>query len=144
MFLFAVVFPRAQATYWLGRAAVSGALQTRWRGRLEGPGMVRAQAYLDRWGPWGVPASFLTIGFQTLVQLAAGMGRMRYSVYTLAMIPGCVAWAGIYTGFGYAAFQLVLRFTWVAAIALVIASAIVTVIVVRRRRSVESVVRTPR
>lgn len=145
IFLFCVVFPRAQATYWLGRGVVSGVLKTRWRERLEGPGMAQAQAYLDRWGPWGVPVSFLTIGFQTLVQAAAGVGRMRYGVYTLVMIPGCLAWAGIYTGFGYTAFRLISGFTWVTAVALVVAAAVIfTVVVVKRRRIADPVGRTPR
>lgn len=133
-FLFVVVFLRAQGTYWLGRGVVSGALHTRWRGRFEGPMMQRAHAYLERFGPFGVPASFLTVGFQTAVNAAAGVGRMRYGVYTLAMIPGCLAWAGIYTALGVAAAHLIQTFTWWFGAALLLAIVVGVVLAIRRRR----------
>lgn len=79
-------------------------LEQSWRSRLarrlEGPGWAKAQAFLERWGFVGVPVSFLTIGFQTLVNAAAGFTRMRWDLYTLAMIPGCLAWAAIYATLG--------------------------------------------
>ena len=59
-----------------------------------GPGCRTAPgAYLERWGFIGIPASFLTVGFQTMVNAAAGFIRMRWDLYTVAMIPGCIAWA---------------------------------------------------
>lgn len=143
LFLFGVVFLRAQATYWIGRGAVAGALHTRMRRAVESDGMARAHAYLERWGPWGVPVSFLTIGFQTAVNAAAGVGRMRYGVYTLAMIPGCAAWAAIYTALGAAALNLFRNFTWWFAGALVLA-VVVGWVVIRRRRTAGSSARTPR
>ncbi len=133
-FLVVVVFLRAQATYWLGRGVVSGALRTRWRRRFEGPTMQRAHAFLERFGPFGVPASFLTVGFQTAVNAAAGVTRMRYGLYTLAMIPGCLAWAALYTGLGAAATTLFRAFTWWFVGALVVAIAVGVVIAMRRRR----------
>jgi len=116
-FLLAVVFLRAQATYWLGRwlrnglsprpdadeAPVAGPSErrARWAARFSGPAWERAQRFLDRWGFVGVPLSFLTVGFQTMVNAAAGFGRMRWDLYTLAMIPGCAAWAAIYSVAGF-------------------------------------------
>jgi membrane protein DedA with SNARE-associated domain len=144
-FLFGVVFLRAQATYWVGRGVVSGALHTRWRRRFEGPMMQRAHAYLERFGPFGVPVSFLTVGFQTAVNAAAGIGRMRYGVYTLVMIPGCLAWAALYTALGAAAVRLCEAFAWWSAAALLLAVAVgVVVALTRRRRSGDSSARTPR
>jgi membrane protein DedA with SNARE-associated domain len=144
-FLFFVVFLRAQGTYWLGRGVVSGALHTRWGRRFEGPTMQRAHAFLERFGPFGVPVSFLTVGFQTAVNAAAGIGRMRYGVYTLAMIPGCLAWAAIYTALGAAALRLFQTFTWWFAAALLLAIvAAIAVALTRRRRSGDSSARTPR
>jgi membrane protein DedA with SNARE-associated domain len=144
-FLFVVVFLRAQATYWLGRGVVAGALHTRWRGRFEGPMMQRAHAYLERYGPFGVPVSFLTVGFQTAVIAAAGLTRMRYGVYTLVMIPGCLAWAAMYTALGAAAVRLIETFTWWFAAALLLAVAVgVAVALIRRRRNGDSSARTPR
>ena len=144
-FLFVVVFLRAQATYWLARGVVSGALHTRWRRRFEGPTMQRAQAYLERFGPIGVPVSFLTVGFQTAVIAAAGITRMRFGVFTLAMIPGCLAWAALYTALGAAAVKLFETFTWWFAAALLLAIAVgVVVALTRRRRSGDSSARTLR
>jgi membrane protein DedA with SNARE-associated domain len=111
-FLFIVVLLRAQATYWMGRGIRKGTEAAAARGgedpartsriarRLNGPGLIRAQTFLDRWGFVGIPISFLTIGFQTMVNAAAGYGRMRWDLYTLAMIPGCVAWATMYALLG--------------------------------------------
>lgn len=105
-FLIGVVFFRAQGTYWLGRWARKGAESTSRSGhpraatmarRLSGPGADRARGYLERWGFLGIPASFLTVGFQTMVNASAGYIRMRWDLYTVAMIPGCIAWASIYT-----------------------------------------------
>ena len=106
LFLVGVVFTRAQGTYWLGRWARQGtdaaaasahpraaSLAT----KLSGPGAESSRRYIERWGFVGIPASFLTIGFQTMVNATAGFIRMRWDLYTVAMIPGCLAWAAIYT-----------------------------------------------
>ncbi|WP_062201898.1 DedA family protein [Demequina salsinemoris] len=110
LFLFCVVLLRAQATYWAGRWVRRGAevaahdevhgRRARFASHLSGPSWERAQRFLDRWGFVGVPLSFLTIGFQTMVNAAAGYTRMRWDLYTAAMIPGCVAWAVVYSFLG--------------------------------------------
>ena len=142
VFLFFVVFTRAQGTYWLGRAAVAGLLHTKWSDRFTGEGMGRAHAFLERWGPIGVPLSFLTIGFQTMVLATAGFTRMRATLFTAVMIPGCLAWAAIYTALGAAAVTLIAKFSWYAAIGLIAIAAAVAVIV--RRRSAATAARIPR
>jgi membrane protein DedA with SNARE-associated domain len=112
VFLLAVVFVRAQATYWVGRGLRRGATsvgepgdesepQRRAARRFAGPAWQRAQDFVERWGFVGIPLSFLTIGFQTLVNAAAGFMRMRWDLYTLAMIPGCLLWAAVYSGIGF-------------------------------------------
>ncbi len=120
-FLFVVVFLRAQATYWTGRWARAGATSAdptspgrrgRVSRRLSGPAMERAQAFLNRWGYVGVPLSFLTIGFQTMVNAAAGFARMRWDLYTLAMLPGCVAWATMYALLGLSLIEAWSRSPW--------------------------------
>ena len=125
LFLTGVVFCRAQATYWAGwwlrKGVASGAKsaslddvageaeaspehrptrRARIAARFSGPTWDKAQAFLDRWGFVGIPVSFLTVGFQTMVNAAAGFTRMRWDLYTLAMIPGCLAWAAIYASLG--------------------------------------------
>src|SRR5699024_6943365 len=60
----------------------------------------RAERALDRWGPPAVAVSFLTIGFQTAINLAAGVVRMRWYRYVPALTIGGAIWATIYTTIG--------------------------------------------
>lgn len=124
LFLCGVVFFRAQGTYFVGRwlrgkataplhdaaghaddVPPVGGLRQRLARRLSGPGWTKAQRFLDRWGFVGIPLSFLTVGFQTLVNAAAGFTRMRWDLYTLSMIPGCLAWAAVYATVGLGLFE---------------------------------------
>ncbi len=106
--LFVIVLLRAQATYWLGRGLAAGTIKAGFadalRRRLTSPAFARAVRLLHRWGPFAVTLCFLTIGVQTMVNLAAGLGRMPFGRYTLAMVPGCAAWAFIYATVGLTAF----------------------------------------
>ena len=103
-FLFVVVLSRAQLTYWLARGAASGAVLAsgrkgflgsvaRW---FDGPIPRKGAAMLDKWGIIVIPLCFLTVGIQTAVNAGAGLVRMRWSTYTIAMIPGCILWALLY------------------------------------------------
>ena len=49
--------------------------------------------------------SFLTVGLQTVVNAAAGLIRMPWIRYTVAMLIGCIAWAAIYATVGIAAVE---------------------------------------
>lgn len=121
LFLLFVVFTRAQATYWLGRWARRGAdaaaASERPRAaalanKLSGPRAEGARRFLEKWGPIGLPLSFLTIGFQTMVNITAGYVRMRWDIYTIAMIPGCMAWAAIYSTLGFTLFEAFATSPW--------------------------------
>ena len=70
--LFLIVLLRAQATYWIGRGVVAGALRTRFADKLTGPRTTRAIELLNRWGPPVVTVSFLTVGFQTVANARGG------------------------------------------------------------------------
>ena len=137
-FLLVVVFLRAQATYWVGRAVAAGTLRSRWAEHVDGPRTRRAIASIDRWGLPIIPLSFLTIGFQTAVNAGAGVIRMRWPRYTLAMIPGCLVWAAVYALGGLAAFEaaasLAARSPWALAGAVVLLVLAVTALVLRTRR----------
>lgn len=100
--LFGIVFLRANATYWLGRLISAGAQRTRARRMMDSPGYQRAVERLNQWGPPVISVSFLTIGFQTLVNLAAGATRMPLVRYLPAMAVGCVMWAFLYGTVGTA------------------------------------------
>lgn len=138
--LFGIVVLRAQATYWAGRGASSGARHTSLRRHLDSPRMTRTVDALNRWGMPVVTVSFLTVGLQTVVNGAAGLTRMRWGRYTAAMVPGCIAWALIYATAGFAAFtawaNLHGAWKWVAlgGVALVLAAGVGIVLHVRAMR----------
>ncbi|MFV0407996.1 MAG: DedA family protein [Propioniciclava sp.] len=100
-FMFGIVMLRANATYWAGRLLTRGAQQTRARSLLDSPGYQRAAERINRWGPPIVTLSFLTVGVQTMVNLAAGATRMPQRRYLPAVIIGCVMWAFIYGTVGF-------------------------------------------
>src|SRR5690349_23772252 len=92
---------RANATYWLGRGAQSGARRTRLSGLLTSPRFRRAQDIVSRWGAPIVTVSFLTVGIQTLINLAAGVARMPLRRYLPAVIVGSILWALLYATVGF-------------------------------------------
>lgn len=152
VFLFVVVLLRAQATYWLARGAASGAVlatgrqgflgtMARW---FDGPIPRKGAAMLDKWGIIVIPLCFLTVGIQTAVNAGAGLVRMRWSTYTIAMIPGCVLWALLYGLGTLAVFAAAIRavagspWGWVG---LALIAALITAKIVwgrHKRRSVDA------
>lgn len=100
--LFVIVFLRAGATYAVGRAIQAGARRTRSSRWLASPSFARARRLLDRWGAPVVAASFLTVGLQTVVNLAAGVGQMPLRRYGPALVVGSVLWAFLYATVGFA------------------------------------------
>jgi membrane protein DedA with SNARE-associated domain len=103
--LFVIVLLRAGGTYALGRAARSGASRTRVQHLIESPRFVRAQDLVERWGAPIVVVSFLTVGFQTLANLAAGIGRMPLRRYLPALAIGGLIWAVLYATIGLITFS---------------------------------------
>lgn len=98
--LFIIVMLRANGTYWLGRLASAGARHTRLAKLLDSPGYLRATQRIDAYGAPVISLSFLTIGFQTLANLAAGATRMSLRHYLPAVVVGSVAWAFLYATLG--------------------------------------------
>lgn len=144
IFLFCVVFPRAQGTYWLGRAAAAGVLHGEGRGGrweklahwFSGPVPRRGAALLERWGLIIIPLCFLTVGIQTAVNAGAGLVRVRWVVYTLALIPGCILWSLLYGAGMLAVWMAVLQAAagspWAWAVLAVLAAGIVATVWWRR------------
>lgn len=84
--------------------------------------------------------SFVTVGLQTVMNAAAGLARVPWWRYLLAMVPGCIAWAFLYATVGLAVFWAVVAALagspWgIAAVALLLVAAVVAVTVVRHRGS---------
>lgn len=138
--LFVIVLVRAQATYWVARAVVTGAASRRWGRWLESPALKRASALLARYGAPAVTVSFLTVGLQTMINAAAGAARMRFGVYLLAMLPGCAAWALIYATVGFAVLWAVIGAAAGSplgiGILVALVATVVTAIVLLRRRGI--------
>ena len=115
-FLFIVVFFRAQGTYWLARSipaiaekrVASGRPAGRFTRWFLGPTPRQGAEILEKWGIIVIPLCFLTVGVQTAVLAGAGLVRMDWKRFTLAMIPGAIAWAFLY-GLGLLA-------VWTAAV----------------------------
>ncbi|MFV0451075.1 MAG: DedA family protein [Propioniciclava sp.] len=102
--LFCIVMARANATYWAGRLITRGAARTRASAVLDSPGYQRTVDRLNRWGAPVVTLSFLTVGVQTMVNMAAGATRMPLRRYLPAVIVGCIIWALIYGTVGFIGF----------------------------------------
>lgn len=98
--LFVIVMLRANATYWLGRGGAAGARRTRLVALMESPRYLCAAEQIDRYGAPVIAVSFLTIGFQTLANLAAGATGMKQRHYLPAVTIGCIAWAFLYATLG--------------------------------------------
>jgi membrane protein DedA with SNARE-associated domain len=103
--LFLVAVLRAGATYALGRAAQNGARRTRIAHAMAKPGFARVQQLVARWGAPLVAVSFLTVGFQTLVNLAAGVAQMPLRRYGPALAVGSLLWGFLYATAGLATFS---------------------------------------
>jgi membrane protein DedA with SNARE-associated domain len=102
--LFVVVMLRAGGTYAIGRAAQEGVRRSRLSRAMSKPRFARMQQMVARWGAPVVTLSFLTVGIQTLVNLAAGVMRMPLRRYIPALTIGAILWAFLYATVGFATF----------------------------------------
>jgi membrane protein DedA with SNARE-associated domain len=137
--LFVIVLLRAGATYGLARGLQAGASRTRLRSAMESPKFDRARELVERWGAPVVALSFLTVGFQTVANLAAGAARMSLRRYVPALLVGGLAWAVLYATLGvigFAGFSKLYALSAPAAILLVagIVLALLVFAAVQRRR----------
>lgn len=104
--LFCIVSPRATATYAIGRGLVAGAARTRFAARMQGPGYQRATQLVARYGAPVVSLSFLTVGLQSAVLLAAGGLKMPWRRFIPGLIVGSMLWALLYGTVGFVGFEL--------------------------------------
>ncbi len=103
--LFCIVLLRANATYWAGRLVARGANRTRAARWMNTQSYQRAVERINRWGAPAVSVSFLTIGVQTVINLAAGATRMPLTRYLPASVVGSIAWAFLYGTVGFVGFE---------------------------------------
>lgn len=150
--LFFGAMARGQLVYWVGRVATEqtlrrthpeGGWQRRMHDWLQAGGADPGVRALRRWGLVMVPLCYLTIGFQSMVQAGAGILRIELWKYTLAQIPGALAWATIYATIGFAAWEAVMSAVagsplGLAAILAVVLVIVLTIVFLRRRRAAET------
>ncbi|MHB1062951.1 MAG: DedA family protein [Georgenia sp.] len=147
-FLYLGATVRGQATYWAGRVVTEQTLSRvhptyGWRLRahrwLQGEGAERGIEAIRRWGLVVVPFAYLTVGFQTMVMAGAGVLRISWPRFSLAQIPGALAWAAIYSTIGFAVWEAALAAAagspWGLAGLAAAAIVIVATVAVRRRHT---------
>lgn len=127
-----------------GRAA---ALRARAQRLLHTPAAQRGLALVHRWGPLGVTAAYLTVGVQTAVFVGSGLLRMPYLRFTVASIPGSIAWALVWgtVGLGvvWGAVRLAATSPWGFAAVVVLVAGVVVAVVLRRARAAAAVATEP-
>lgn len=146
--LFLGAMARGQMVYWAGRVVTeqtlrrthpTGGRRRRMHDWLAAGGAEPGVRALRRWGLVMVPLSYLTVGFQSMVQAGAGILRIPLWRYALVQIPGALAWATIYTTIGFAAWEAVIAAAAGSPAGLVglilLVALVVTLVVLRHRRS---------
>lgn len=113
--LFVIAMLRGQLVYWLARSLTSASLRDARTGRrarlaawLDDSGVDHGARLLRRLGLVAVPLCYVTVGLQSAVMAAAGALRIEAWKYTLATIPGSLAWAAIYATIGWALWEAAL------------------------------------
>lgn len=105
LILFGIILARAGGTYLLGRLARRGMRRIERVERImSGPKYQRAEAMIERFGAPVIALSFLMVGVQTVLNLAAGTSGMSYRRYIPALVVGGSLWALIYSTVGLIGF----------------------------------------
>lgn len=106
LILFGIILARAGGTFLLGRLARRGFRKIeRIDTIMSGPKYRKAEAMIERWGAPVIVVSFLMIGVQTVLNLAAGTTGMSYRRYIPALAVGGSLWALIYSTVGLIGFK---------------------------------------
>ena len=119
IFMYVLGTLRGQGTYWIGRGASSAVTHvgseeehdSKWakiKAWLNSDRTKTGRTLVHKIGVVAVPLSYLTVGLQTAVLAAAGLVRIQWWKFTVAQIPGAIAWATIYSGVGLAGWSAVL------------------------------------
>ena len=147
-FLFFVVALRSTATFaiarYVNRLMLAGKEPTGgWRLRMwnwaHAAPTQHAVHQLRTRGLILIPLSFLTVGVQSVVILAAGLLGLSVPRYAAAAFPGWLAWAGIYSTIGFAVWGAAMKAAagspvGIAVIAVAALALIVYVVHARRKR----------
>src|SRR5699024_5503468 len=92
---------------------------------------------LHRWGLVMVPLSYVTVGFQSMVQAGAGILRIAWWKYLIAQLPGAFVWGLFYATGGFLAWKYLFTqaqtYPYRAALVAIALLAVIAVIVRYRR-----------
>ena len=106
LILFGIILARAGGTFLLGRLARTGLRRIDRVDRLmSGPKYRKAEFMIERFGAPVIAVSFLMIGIQTVLNLAAGTTGMSCRRYLPALAVGGAMWATIYSTVGLIGFK---------------------------------------
>jgi membrane protein DedA with SNARE-associated domain len=106
LILFGIILCRAGGTFLLGRLARTGIRKIERVDRLmSGPKYRKAESMIERFGAPVIAVSFIMIGVQTVLNLAAGTTGMSYRRYIPALAVGGAMWATIYSTVGLIGFK---------------------------------------
>ncbi len=111
---------RGSTTYALGRAMAAGAELSKLRKFMASPVYKKAAEFVDRWGPFAVPLSFLTVGVQSAVMLSTGLARMRVWKFIPGVLIGAIIWGTLYGTVGMAVVWTWLSQPWIVALAVTV------------------------
>ncbi|GAA0037092.1 DedA family protein [Brevibacterium metallidurans] len=110
LILFGIILARAGGTYLLGRLARKGMQRIdRVERIMSGRKYRKAEAMIERFGAPVIAVSFLMVGVQTVLNLAAGTSGMSAKRYVPALIVGGSVWALIYSTVGLIGFRAVAK-----------------------------------
>ena len=154
IFLFVVVALRSSATYGLGRygnylvmksSQPSRGFPLRVWSWVHADSTGHAMDTIRRRGWVAIPLSFLTVGIQSLICLAAGAIGMSLPAFAAAAFAGWAAWAAIYSTIGFAMWGTVVSAAAGSPIGITIAALaavalIVYIVLVRPKRAAVRVV----
>jgi membrane protein DedA with SNARE-associated domain len=108
LIMFGIIIARAGGTFLLGRLARTGIRKIERVDKImSGPKYRKAEGMIERFGAPVIAVSFLMIGVQTVLNLAAGTTGMSYRRYIPALAVGGAAWATIYSTVGLIGFKAV-------------------------------------
>lgn len=130
--------------YLIGRTTGPAVFDRRESGLFSRASVVRTQGFFDRWGSGAVVVARFVPVVRTFAPVAAGVGRMRWVVFSVFNVIGAAIWAAAIVLVGYGLGHLpgvadfasrYLDIVLVAIVVLSLGPVLVRAIVLRRRRA---------
>lgn len=118
--------------YWLGRSNGDCLGKSRLMQRIGHQHWERAESLIRRHGAWALVISRLLPVVRTLMAAAAGVAGLGYRRFAAASLTGSTLWAVAWVSAGDVV-RAVLDQTWALFVALVVATAVATTALARRR-----------